>query len=104
MEIFAALGHRRGMARALEGCACLALAERSAARALKLAAAAANLRQLISAPLSQAEQSKLDETLFPAWQSLGEQEGKRAWNEGSAMSLEKAVQYSLEESQSAIAD
>ena len=102
LEIFAGLGHRRGMARALEGSACLALAQGHAARALKLAAAAAHLRQLISAPLPQAEQSKLDQTLLPAWESLSEAEGKRAWAEGSAMSLEKAIQYSLEEPESAI--
>ena len=102
LEIFAGLGHRRGMARALEGSACLALAQGHAERALKLAAAAAHLRQLISAPLHQAEQSKLDQTLLPAWESLSEAEGKRAWAEGSAMSLEKAIQYSLEEPGSAI--
>ena len=62
LEIFAGLGHRRGMARALEGSACLALAQGHAARALTLAAAAAYLRRLISAPLPQAEQSKLDRT------------------------------------------
>jgi predicted ATPase/DNA-binding winged helix-turn-helix (wHTH) protein len=101
LEIFAGLGHRRGMARVLEGCACLALARGHAARALKLAAAAAHLRQLISAPLPQAEQSKLDRTLLPAWKSLSDAEGKGAWEEGSAMSLEKAVEYSLEESGSA---
>ena len=100
LEIFAGLGHRRGMARALEGSACLALAQGHAARALKLAAAAAHLRRLISAPLPQAEQSKLDQTLLPAWESLSEAEGKRAWAEGSAMSLEKAIQYSLEEPES----
>jgi predicted ATPase/DNA-binding winged helix-turn-helix (wHTH) protein len=97
LEIFAGLGHRRGMARALEGSAGLALAEQQADRALKLAAAAAHLRQLIGAPLHQAEQSKLDQTLLPAWESLSEQEAKRAWAEGFAMSLEKAIQYSLEE-------
>jgi predicted ATPase/DNA-binding winged helix-turn-helix (wHTH) protein len=102
LEIFAGLGHRRGMARALEGSACLALAQGHAERALKLAAAAAHLRQLISAPLHQAEQSKLDQTLLPAWESLNEAKGKRAWAEGSAMSLEKAIQYSLEEPESAI--
>ena len=64
LEIFAGLGHRRGIARALEGSACLALAQGHAERALKLAAAAAHLRQLISAPLHQAEQSKLDQTLL----------------------------------------
>jgi predicted ATPase/DNA-binding winged helix-turn-helix (wHTH) protein len=102
LEIFASLGHRRGMARALEGSACLALAQGHGERALKLAAAAAHLRQLISAPLRQAEQAKLDQTLLPAWKSLSEAEGKRAWTEGSAMSMEKAIQYSLEEPESAI--
>ncbi len=97
LEIFAVLGHRRGMARVLEGYACLALAQGHAARALTLAAAAAHLRRLIGAPLPQAEQSKLDRTLLPAWKSLSEPEGKGAWAEGSAMSLEKAIQYSLEE-------
>jgi predicted ATPase/DNA-binding winged helix-turn-helix (wHTH) protein len=102
LEIFAGLGHRRGAARALEGSACLALAQGHAERALKLAAAAAHLRQLISAPLHQAEQSKLDQTLLPAWKSLTEAEGKRAWSEGSAMSLEEAIKDSLEEPDSAI--
>jgi len=102
LEIFAGLGHRRGMARALEGCACLALARRHPARTLTLAAVAAHLRQLISARLPQAEQSKLNQTLLLAWESLNDAEGKRAWAEGSVMSLEKAIQYSLEETESTI--
>jgi predicted ATPase/DNA-binding winged helix-turn-helix (wHTH) protein len=96
LEIFAGLRHRRGIARALEGSACLALARGYAKRALKLAAAAAHLRESISAPLHQAERSKLDQMLLPAWNSLSEAEGMRAWAEGSAMSLEDAIQYSLE--------
>ena len=78
LEIFTSLGHRRGMARALEGCACLAMAQGQAERALKLAASAAHLRQVISAPLTQAEQSRLEETLLPAWESLSESESKKA--------------------------
>ena len=97
LEIFAGLGHRRGMARALEGSACLSVAQGHAARALTLVAAAANLRRQISAPLPQAEQFKLDRRLLYAWKSLTETEGKDAWAAGSAMSLEEAVQYSLEE-------
>jgi predicted ATPase len=97
LEIFAGLGHRRGMARALEGSACLSVAQGHAARALTLVAAAANLRRQISAPLPQAEQFKLDRRLLCAWKSLTEAEGKDAWAAGSAMSLEEAVQYSLEE-------
>jgi predicted ATPase/DNA-binding winged helix-turn-helix (wHTH) protein len=101
MRIFADLRHRRGIARALEGCACLALARGHAARALSLAAAAAHLRKLISAPLPQAEQLKLDQILQPAWESLTGPEGNGAWAKGSAMDMEKAVQYSLEEPESA---
>jgi predicted ATPase/DNA-binding winged helix-turn-helix (wHTH) protein len=97
MELFAGLGHRRGMARVLEGHACLALAEGHPARALTMAAAAAQLRKLISAPLSQAEQNKLDRWLEPAWKTLSEPESRDAWAKGAAMSPEKAMQYSLEE-------
>jgi tetratricopeptide (TPR) repeat protein len=97
LEIFAGLGQKRGMARALEGYACLALARGNAARALKLAAAAAHLRHLISAPLPQADQLKLDRMLDPAWKSLSESEGKDAWAEGSAMGMQRAIDYSLEE-------
>jgi predicted ATPase/DNA-binding winged helix-turn-helix (wHTH) protein len=96
MGIFAGLGHRRGMARTLEGYAYLALTEGHASRALTLAAAAARLRQLISAPLSPEEQSRLDQRLVHAWRSLSELEGKDAWAKGFAMSLEKAMHYSIE--------
>jgi len=97
LEIFAELGHKRGMARALEGSACLASAQGQAARALKLAAAAEHLRRLISAYLPDAERSKLDENLSLAWKSIGESEGKRAWAEGSTMSIDHVIRYSLQE-------
>ncbi len=97
LQIFAELGHRRGLARTLEGCACLAVARGGAARALKLASAAAHLRRIIGAPLPQAEQTRLDQTLLTAWDSLTDAEGSAAWSEGSAMSVEKAIKYSLDE-------
>lgn len=96
VTVFAELGHKRGVARSLEGSACLAAAQGHAARALKLAAAAAHLRQLIGVPLTQADQSRLDENLSTAWESLSETEAKDAWAAGSAMSIEIAIQYSLQ--------
>ena len=102
LQIFAGLRHRRGIARALEASACLALARGHAERALKLAAFAARLRQSIGAPLHQEEQCKFDRTLLPAWESLSQEQSKRAWAEGSAMSLENAIQYSLGELEPAI--
>lgn len=97
LEIFAGLGYRRGIALALEGSACLALAQGHADRALKLAAAAAHLRQSIGAPRHPAEQFRLDQMLLPAWKSLSDAEGKHAWAAGTAMSMENVIQYCLGE-------
>ena len=97
LETFADLGHRRGIARALEGSACLAASRGDAVRSLKLAGAAAQVRDLIGAPLLQAEQLKLDQYLARAWEAIGEPEGQRAWSEGAAMSPEEAIRYSLKE-------
>ena len=96
LQVFSALGHQRGAARVLEGAACLAMAQGQAVRALKLAAAATHLRQLIGAPLHPAEQAKFDQAFVPAWQSMSEAEGKRVWAEGFAMTLASAIEYALE--------
>ncbi|HKQ88057.1 MAG TPA: tetratricopeptide repeat protein [Candidatus Acidoferrales bacterium] len=101
LAIFAELGHRRGIARALEGSAALALDQGNGARALTLAGAAARLRHSISAPLTQAEQTTLDRMLQPAWTALGDAAGRNAWQEGSEMNVEKAIQYSLEDPKAA---
>ena len=103
LELSSELEHRRGMARVLEGTACLAAARGQAKRALTLAGAAEHMRRLIGAPLPQAEQSKIDANLSSAWKSIDEKDGKAAWAEGSAMSLESAVLFSLREPSSAIA-
>ncbi len=97
LQVFFELGHKRGIARSLEGFACLAAAQAQAPRALKLAAAAAHLRQMINAPRPQAEQAELDRNLSSSWESLGEAGGKGAWAEGSALSVESAIQYFLQE-------
>jgi tetratricopeptide (TPR) repeat protein len=97
LEIFASLGHRRGIARTLEGIACLALSRGHASRALTLASAAAHLRRVMGAPLTQAEQRKLDHKLATAWEVLSDEDGQRAWKDGSAMNVEQAIQYSFDQ-------
>jgi tetratricopeptide (TPR) repeat protein len=104
LELYAEFGHRRGIARVLEGFACLAAAQSDAARALELAAAAAHLRQLISAPLPRAEQSRLDQNLLPAWKTLSDGHGQEAWAAGYALSMESAMKHALDEPQVAISD
>jgi hypothetical protein len=95
LEIFSSLEHRRGIARVLEGLGCYALSREDSRRALRVAAAASHLRKIVSAPLTPAEQSKLDQKLLTAWRELGETEGKQAWTEGYAMTLENAIRYAL---------
>jgi predicted ATPase/DNA-binding winged helix-turn-helix (wHTH) protein len=95
LDILACLGNRRGIARALESAAYLALSQGHPTRALELAAAATHLRQSINATQHVAEQSKLDQTLLPAWKALSGTEGKLAWTRGSTMSLENAIQLAL---------
>jgi predicted ATPase/DNA-binding winged helix-turn-helix (wHTH) protein len=95
LHILAGLRHRRGIARALECFASLAAAQGHAGRALTIAATAAHLRESISAPLHQAAQSQLNENLRVAWEALSEAEGKRAWAEGWAMSLDRAIDSTL---------
>jgi len=97
LDIFTRLEHRRGIARVLEGLACFAMAKGNARRALSVAAAASHLRQVVSNPLPPAEQSKLNQKLFPAWNQLGEVEGKQVWNEGYGMTMENAIRYALAE-------
>ena len=58
LKIFRDLEHKRGIARLLECFACLAASQLEAGRSLRLAGAAAALRQEIGAPRPLAEQSK----------------------------------------------
>jgi predicted ATPase len=95
IRIFQELGHKRGIARLLECFACSAAAQLDAERSLRLAGAAAALRQNIGAPLTPAEQVKLETTLDPARQALTNTAGATAWLEGWAMPVEKAIEEVL---------
>jgi hypothetical protein len=65
------------------------------ARAWRLVGCAATLREAIGAPLSPAEQGKLNETLAPSKQMIGDLRAQMALAEGRALSLEQAVAYAL---------
>jgi hypothetical protein len=88
------LDHKRGVARLLEYFAISAAAQRGAECSLRLAGAASALRQNIGAPLTPAEQAKLEASLCLARQALTRTVGA-AWAEGRALSLEKAIAEAL---------
>jgi len=95
LRIFQELEHKRGIARLLECFACSAAVQHQAERSLRLAGAAAALRQNIGAPLTSAEQAKLEAMLDPARQVLNDTSGTTAWLEGWSMPIEKALEEVL---------
>lgn len=94
MTMFQDLGHKRGIARVLESLA-VAIAEPNAELSLRLAGAAAALRQRLGAPLTPTEQSRLEKSLEGARRTLGPAAGVRVWMEGWAMPIEQAVREAL---------
>ncbi|MDQ1387380.1 MAG: hypothetical protein QOF56_834 [Acidobacteriaceae bacterium] len=91
ISIFQSLDHKRGIARLLECFACSAAVRLEAERSLRLAGAAAALRHEIGAPLTPAEQAKLEAILHPARQALTNNAGVTAWLEGWALPVDKAI-------------
>ena len=95
IKVFQELGHQRGIARALECLAVSAAAQSNAEQSLHLAGAAAALRQRLGAPLTPAEQPRLEKALEFARRTLGNTAGLTAWMEGWAMPVEQAVHEAL---------
>jgi hypothetical protein len=91
LNVFAAIDHKRGIARVLEGIAVLAERQQQFERALTLAGAAAAVRLAFGAAPRVAEQAKLQQSLAPAWRSDGDAESQAAWEHGLHMSLDEAL-------------
>jgi len=95
IKIFQDLEHKRGMARVLECFAESAAAQSRPEQSLRLAGAAAALRQRIGAPLIPAEQSRLEKKLHTARKLLSNAAGLEAWSSGWEMSLDEALEEVL---------
>jgi tetratricopeptide (TPR) repeat protein len=97
LKMFHDLGYKRGIARVLECMAVAAAAQSMPEQSLRLAGAAASLRQRISAPLIPAEQAELEKKLEKARNMVTNTAGLEAWSTGWEMSTEAAVQEALGE-------
>ncbi|HEV8636796.1 MAG TPA: tetratricopeptide repeat protein, partial [Chloroflexota bacterium] len=93
LEIFRILGHGIGIAYSLEGLATLAATRDHAGRALRLAGAAAALRETVGSPLAPVDTTMLERWLGPARAALSGEAAAAAWEEGRAMTPEQAVAY-----------
>jgi len=98
LTVFQDLNHKRGVARLLEAFACLAAAQSQPERALRLAGSAAALRQSVGAPLTPAEQNKLERFLELAKRALPTAAARTAWLEGWVMPVERATESVLSSS------
>jgi adenylate cyclase len=87
------LGERWMLAYVLEAMGGLAALQGSPERALRLAGAAATLREATGSSLTATEQSILEAMLYPTREALGEAAASAAYREGQGMSLEQAVDY-----------
>ena len=92
LSLFRDLEHKRGIARLLESFACSSAAQSEPERALRLAGAAAALRQSIGAPLTSDEQVKLERGLELARTKLTTTAGRTAWLEGWVTPVERAIE------------
>ena len=95
LKTFQELEHKRGIARLLECFACAAAAQSHSDRALRLAGAAAALRQKIGAPLTPGEKTKLEDNLKCARPGLNETSTTAAWLEGWELPVERAIEEAL---------
>ena len=93
LAIFHKLGHRRGMARELDHLARCATHSGRPDCALKLAGAAAVMREKLGISLSPSEQEELDRTINTACANLSLAEQKKAWAEGRSMTGDQTLQY-----------
>jgi predicted ATPase len=95
LGVFRGLEHKRGIARLLESFAGSAAAQSEPQRSLRLAGAAAALRESIGTPLAPSEQVKLERSLDPARRALSVAAGRTAWLEGWVMPVEGVVEELL---------
>ena len=75
--------------------ACSAAIQLQPERSLRLAGAAAALRQALGAPLPPVEQAQVEKSLEPARKALSNSAASAAWLEGWGMPVEKAVEDAL---------
>ena len=95
MLIFQDLGYKRGIARLLECFAISAAAQSKPERSLRLAGAAAALRQAVGAPLPPGEQAEVEKSLESTRENLSQNAASAAWLEGWGMPVEQAIEDAL---------
>jgi predicted ATPase/DNA-binding SARP family transcriptional activator/tetratricopeptide (TPR) repeat protein len=93
------LGDKQGIAYLLTAFADLAATQDQPERAVRLWAAAEALRRTIGSTLLPDKRQEYDRNLTAAQEALGEETFAAAWEQGRAMALEQAIEYTLHDGQ-----
>jgi predicted ATPase/DNA-binding SARP family transcriptional activator len=91
------LGDRKGVAASLDAFAAVAVAQGRPEPAARLLGAATAQREFLGTPLSAAERADHDRAVSVAHAAMGEVAFAAAFQEGQAMSLHEAVEYTLQD-------
>jgi tetratricopeptide (TPR) repeat protein len=91
LQAFKALGHQRGVARQLEALSLSAGNQSRHEEAVRLAGAAAAIRQRIGAPAKPLESEKVQRTLAQARAGTGAEAYAAAWKEGLSAPLDRVL-------------
>jgi hypothetical protein len=91
LQAFKALGHQRGVARQLEALSSCANSQSRHEAAVRLAGAAAAIRQRTGAPTKPLEREKVERTLARARANISAQAYDVAWKEGLSSPLERIL-------------
>lgn len=94
------IGDRRDIAAALEGLAALAQVQGRPERAVRLWAAASEVRDALGTPVYPAERADYDRAQAAARAALGDGAFDAAWAEGAAMPPDGAIAYALDDTPS----
>ena len=97
LQIAQELQETQRIPRLLENLAMMAALDGDAARALRLAGAAASIRDEIDVPITPAQHARIDGAIGAVQWGLGQTARDQAWAAGRAMSVAEAVTYALDE-------
>ena len=96
LEVRQEIGDKGGSAWCLERLAEVAVAQSQPKKAVCLLAAGAALRESIGSVIDPIDRPEYDHRVNALRETLGESRFAAAWDEGSALTLERAVAYALE--------
>jgi len=97
LTLFSEMGDKLSILRCVNSLAGIACRQMFPERAARMFGAADGLRETIGAALPLADQLELDRDVAAVRSQMGKEAFAAAWDDGRAMTLEQAIEYSLKE-------